>query len=418
MHAALCLALVVLLAGALPAQSPGDRSGPTPPTANRSEWGSISGIVRDADSGEPLAGISVVLDTAGAGAVHQRAILQPDSGGDYSGFTVTDSAGRFAFPQAPPGTRLISAHTPGDTSFRNSRKIELPPRGKVDGVALQIDRFRSVSGTVTDENGVPIAGAEVSLVNRVYYLGRLHAYVERQTSTDPEGYYEFGGLERTDYRLLAVTRGDQKRQAAVMSNVPIDQKRRRPAYALTYYPNSDTPEGATAFRLLSGENREGMDIRVRRTASYCVSGHVPADESGPRPSVMVEPVEPSHGMNHRSRNMMIAPGPTVGLDGQFRICGLAPGGYRFTAMSPGGLGKPPVLFAETDFILYDRDIDELPFAFANPVELSGRVVWAATPPSKPLRNPVHVSLEPIYRPPRFGEQRSASVAPSEGFRFQ
>ncbi|MCW5966629.1 MAG: hypothetical protein KIT83_21505, partial [Bryobacterales bacterium] len=100
---------------------------------------------------------------------------------------------------------------------------------------------------------------------------------------------------------------------------------------------------------------------------------------------------------------------------RFRFCVIAPGNYRLTAMIPASPGRMPYGAAELDFVIHDRDIAELPIEVAAPVELSGRIVWEANPPEKQMRNPVTVSLDPLYRPPWINERRTSSSVPVSEF---
>lgn len=60
----------------------------------------------------------------------------------------------------------------------------------------ETDATGSISGTVTDEQGVPLAGVEVTL-----YDSKSH-YTGAHTTTDSNGYYQFRYLKTDAYRIL------------------------------------------------------------------------------------------------------------------------------------------------------------------------------------------------------------------------
>ena len=60
----------------------------------------------------------------------------------------------------------------------------------------ETDATGSISGTVTDEQGVPLAGVEVTL-----YDSKSH-YIGAHTTTDSNGYYQFRYLKTDAYRIL------------------------------------------------------------------------------------------------------------------------------------------------------------------------------------------------------------------------
>ena len=47
---------------------------------------------------------------------------------------------------------------------------------------------------------------------------------------------------------------------------------RLPAVVPTYYPNSRTAEGAEPLTVRPGELREGIDIHLARSPSFCLEG--------------------------------------------------------------------------------------------------------------------------------------------------
>ena len=80
----------------------------------------------------------------------------------------------------------------------------------------------------------------------------------------------------------------------------------------TYYPSSPSIEGAEPVVLRPGEVREGMDIRMARSPSFCIDGMVEAG-GGPAPFEIREtsPANAASAPLDSGPPLVIEPGKTV-----------------------------------------------------------------------------------------------------------
>ena len=233
---------------------------PTPPPN-----GSISGVVRDAVSQEPVPNVTVatmVNATWSNGAVFQgRGARQVTS--------ITDAQGRYSLKDLPPSTYSVTAR---ERMISVSRMATLAP-----GQDLTLDFAEQVpgtiAGTVVDDNKEPMPEVDVFLVTKEYYLGATKYFLKGLVRTDNRGQYAIDRVNPgTPYLIMA-----QKRtlQLPAIAEDPADPKFRRQAFAPTFYPNSTAMDGGMPVTLRSRERREGVDIRVQRTPSFCVEGANP-----------------------------------------------------------------------------------------------------------------------------------------------
>ena len=66
----------------------------------------------------------------------------------------------------------------------------------------------------------------------------------------------------------------RNRISGPLSDAPLDPALRLPAFVPTYYPNAAAIDGAEMITLKPGEVRDGVDIRVLRSPSFCLDATV------------------------------------------------------------------------------------------------------------------------------------------------
>ncbi|MGE4619751.1 MAG: carboxypeptidase regulatory-like domain-containing protein [Planctomycetota bacterium] len=184
----------------------------------------VTGIVQD-DSGTPLPGAAVVLSLlqGGRGLSQVSQLEEQNSGTD----------GRFQFDGLLPGLYRFQANLNGYQSHRLDLTV-------IEGVAvpevvLVLSSGMSISGTIFDPLGKPVAGAQVAafkerveqeapLQKRLQVLLDLPEMQEENgiiATSDESGHYQLAGLEDLGYRLQVVASGfspSEKRYIAAGSS--------------------------------------------------------------------------------------------------------------------------------------------------------------------------------------------------------
>ena len=148
----------------------------------------IEGVVVD-DEGHPLA--EVVLEL--------QQYMDPEEDGESSphgvDFALSDEEGRFLLGAPAEGTFDLEARA-ADGRIRAQQSVRAPSTG----VQVVLPRKASVSGTLTDERGMPFPGASV----RLWPADRGEEYVEsKETTTDLLGRFSLWGLEPGRFVLEA-----------------------------------------------------------------------------------------------------------------------------------------------------------------------------------------------------------------------
>ncbi|WP_161570986.1 carboxypeptidase-like regulatory domain-containing protein [Granulicella sibirica] len=311
----------------------------------------MAGQQRKSDKGVPRYQITGVAVSAKDGSVIPRCHLAAQvAGGRSPGFggasiqTDADDQGRFALDVPSDGTWSVVASARGyrrqefdehDGFFtgvvltRTSPSYDLVFRVAPDGV---------IRGTVTDEAGEPVRGAQVRLFT-VHPEARAtdqSPLLSREFGqTDDLGQYEFAELAPGEYEVevqahpwYAVQRPSGPSAAADAPSDPsLDV-----VYPVTWYPGVDDDTAAEVLTMHSGEVRQA-DMRLRPLASahllIPIPNGVPTGRGGGRGQPVVSQVMPDGSLRN-----IFAPGQ-ASSSGMFDIGGLQPGTYQVSRV-PGG----------------------------------------------------------------------------------
>jgi hypothetical protein len=158
----------------------------------------ISGVVVDADTGQPLPGVVVHLGRTPRGPI------------GFQNRQVSDSRGRFVFVDQPAGEGFtLSGSKPGYLTPAappvptGVGSIALAQGQWIGDARLVMRRAGVIEGIVTDERGEPVAGVEIRTVALIDIAGRDQLASGPAAMTDDRGRYRLGGLLPGRY-LVAV----------------------------------------------------------------------------------------------------------------------------------------------------------------------------------------------------------------------
>lgn len=281
--------------------------------------GAISGTVRSAVSGQPLAG-AVVSISGGIGVALVR-------GNERQ---LTDAQGRFVFRNLPVSLAFtVRATRTGYIDAEFGQAAPLGPAGRIalaegqwfNRADVQMWKPGAISGRVVDEHGDAAGGVYVRVLAQEMIAGQLRLLAGGSAKTDDRGEYRISGLLPSRYLIVVPSV-----QSTVPYAMPLDQDAaqsqstaslerlimlsglgapaprvdagldldttnrlivgnymtpppangRTQTYPMTFYPNVTSAAGAVPIDLGPAEERRGVDVALRPVPAARVAGRVVA----------------------------------------------------------------------------------------------------------------------------------------------
>lgn len=344
----------------------------------------VEGRVLNGKTGGPLNKAQVVLYGEGPEATPAGAI--------------TDSSGRFVVQNVDPGTYRISVSRNGFARTEPNRSLPGQPSSvltltagqTVKNLTFRLQPAAVISGRVLDEDGEPLANAQVQALRYRYIRGKRQLAPAGNASTDDLGNFRLFGLVPGRYFVKAAYWDRGPAMAMMMANAATLSRRSQETaaevHAPLYFPGVLDPAQAEAIAVSDGEERRGVDFRMARTRAVSVKGRVtgPVSFSAQRvPMVMM--------LSRGSRFAADRPAYSrVKPDGTFDIRGVLPGQYSLTVMFEYEGGR---LTGRRDLDITDANVEGLEVALSPGADLSGSVRVENSPDTTPKLDSLRILLQ-------------------------
>ena len=191
--------------------------------------GTIEGVVRDAQTQLPVAGVEV--------------IAAPVDGDDIA-WTSTDGNGRYALRGVPAGPIVVKVYSESHVDART--RVEVAGPGLVTTANFALSPGATISGRITDaDTGLAIAGVRVKASN-IFDAPGAEGY------SDADGVYTVKGVAPGTYRIRARAQGR--------------------GYIQQYHDGEIYRDKATEVAVSGTEEVHGIDFVLKRGAT--ISGRV------------------------------------------------------------------------------------------------------------------------------------------------
>jgi hypothetical protein len=313
----LLLSLCALGGGTLRAQS---SSGDVRPSAtpNRTT-ASVQGRVAKDPGGEPVKKALIELIAE-----------NQNEGGDYT--TVTGGDGSFRMEGVVPGRYRLFVERTGYLEVEkhhtrsDGRVLALTSGQDMTDLLVRLQAAAVVDGRVTDEDGDPLADAQVAVLRQTFVAGRTHWQQAGAERTNDLGEYRIAGLAAGNYYVSVTPPPDFKSLIAAASNAPAEDTHANAAtaYATTYYPGTQDLRQASAVQLHAGDDFP-VNFSLAPSPSVVVRGSIANLGAGASALVMLQSKDFNLTLN----------GAEIRKDGSFEIRDVAPGAYTVVATVSG-----------------------------------------------------------------------------------
>ncbi len=353
--------------------------------AQQQKPGSVSGQVVSVN-GDPLRKAQVTLRST-----------TPNRGNSQAMATTTNASGGFAFENITPGSYILTAQRNGyvgQVGRSPNRRSGAPPAFQgisvaagqaVSGVTIKLTPHSVVTGKVVDEDGEPMYGAQIQIMEEKYFRGRRTLTPRSQGSVNDLGEYRIAGLQPGRYFVSVDPRGDMGPGAVRVRTQGEEVER---SFVTMYYPGVTDQRQATALELEPGQEARGVDIQLRKTATVHIRGQVVDEAGAPAANTSVMALNGEAPASAMGRSM----GP-VRPDGTFEISGVQPGSYMLMANRMTRDRGRAVAFQNVQ--VGSRDLDNVVLRMTTPAQVTG-VVRSEEPID--VKN-VRVTLDPMETMP-------------------
>lgn len=458
-------ALVILIAVALVAAWPSvfaQQSAPQRPSRPPTGNAFVAGRVIEDSTGRPIADATVSLTVARPslsgnlmfGQVAGTAVIQTDSQGRY--FFANLAAGSYSPRASRSGYAPPSAAAPRAVAVVDGQHI-------VD-LDIRLAKLATISGTLRDDAGDPVAATDVIAFRRSITNGRPTFQPARPVRSDDRGGYRIAGLAPGDYVVCACNRDPIPFDSQLLTSLAaeplkllslagraltqgadaaqLDQTLR--TFPPTFYPSSVTLTGATRVTVKSADEITAIDIALTAVPATRVSGVITGGVSPLNASQLrLVPLADSGegGALTQMTPMVVQP------DGRFDFANVAPGQYVLRVLHPvtdersgtpsgdalafagsAAAVQPPGAGSTLDHFVYAAQpiavgpdgVRDMAVTLRRGVDVPGRVSFdgTGTPPAPSAVASMMVLLQPIaqdFSKPAAGDR--ALVKGDGTFRF-
>jgi len=226
--------------------------------------GVVTGVVRRADSGQPIteARVAVVAEGQSIEQAMVRAI-------------VTDVNGRFTIRTIEPAAYTVVVQAEGyfgatgqaDAATRTTKSIQLAEGQQIDVGVVKLVAGSIISGRVAGPDGAPVAAATVEVLKASYIRGRLAFTPVKSAKANDLG----------EYRLYWLPPGAYYIRGMFRSNAEAALER----YGRVFFPGIPEEDAAPPVFVSSGSELSGIDVRVPIVPAkgFTISGQVIGDQA-------------------------------------------------------------------------------------------------------------------------------------------
>jgi hypothetical protein len=285
----------------------------------------VSGVVREAGTGMPVAGAQVSLGPVSLGEPRNA---------------TTDGEGRFVFAGLTSGNLRLTASRDGyfapaenvvcpqtgSTVLRSPTSslqraatacVSLAPRQRVDNVILTLIPGGTIRGRIVDPEGRPAVSATVQSVP-------LEGPGIAQTiQTDDRGEFRLYWVAPASYVVRATLRAPSTPPDPNRTPVP------------TYFPGAIDSDAALPVVVTPGSDRNAVDVSIRTATTQTISGRIQPTTPSQRVSASAFYLIPrvAAALDSPSPSPAVNASPNR-VQGEFEFRGVRPGGYDIVAVVP------------------------------------------------------------------------------------
>ncbi len=247
--------------------------------------------------------------------------------GNYTALSASD--GSFRIENIAPGSYRLFVERTGYQEIINhhhsqGRVIVLTAGQELKDFVIHLQAAAVIEGRVTDEDGDPMADAQVAAFRRTFVAGHTHWEQIGAERTNDLGEYRISALASGQYFVSATPPPDFKSLIETAGTKPqgaaLPEKPANYAYQTTYYPGTRERAQAAPIHLRPGDDFPA-NFSLAQAPSLTIKGSMTNLPPGASVSIMLQ---------SRDFNVVLN-GAEMRKDGSFEIRDVSPGAYTIVA---------------------------------------------------------------------------------------
>ena len=354
--AKLCL-LSLIVSGALAGQEAKSKKPENPPSKENC---SIAGLVVKLGSSEPLKKVEVYL----------QKVDDPESG--YSAHT--DATGHFAIRKIDPGRYYLRVERSGyvsqlygeNSSSGHGAVLALSAGHDIQDLLFRLAPGAVISGRITDEDGDPISGMQVSAMHHYFIQGKRTLETQGAAETNDLGEFRLFGLSKGRY-LIRAQIGSRWQRFLRATNADDSSSAAQTGYAPIYYPGTSDQSRAAVIDVAPGQEIPAIDFTLIPVRTFRVRGLV-------FDAFLGQPAKNCIVMLVRHDPNVLAWSARQGeaeCKGWFELSDVVPGPYNLIVMLSSS-GKQHSSHATVD--VDNTNVDDVRVNVGPGIDLTGRIL--------------------------------------------
>jgi hypothetical protein len=326
----------------------------------------VSGLVVRRDDSAPLKGATIQLSN--------------DEDRDHTIAAKTGADGRFELKNIPPGQYRLTVSRNGYYQTEYGQKkpgdpgatFSLRPGQRVTDLLFKLGRAGVITGHVYDDDGEPMAGAQVWALRTMYQNGHKEFAPQTNAQSNDLGEFRLYGLSPGRYYISA----EIPRWGHVVGEREFASEEKssgEKGYTKIYYPGATDPGRASVMVVKEGEEIPSLDFLMKEVSVYRIRGKLVSQI--PKVNVRSSWVQ-LLPRNQQPYWMVVSMDDRVKPDGSFEISEVSPGEYTVIAQL---YDEGKSYRAEQDIDVTSSDIDGLTLTIGPGTTIPGHILWDGPP---------------------------------------
>jgi 5-hydroxyisourate hydrolase-like protein (transthyretin family) len=205
--------------------------------------------------------------------------LKPEAGGTNLKAT-TDNEGKFTIENIDPGRYTLSGERQGfvTQNYGSGRAsgpgtpIDLKKAQVMKDIAFKITPQGIIAGHILDDDGEPVSGVSVQVLQYKYLLGKKRLMPAVTTLVMSNDLGEFRAPNLAPGRYFVAT--TPQKLTDIQSGTERSATKTDEGLIPTFYPNAADAASASPVNVGPGAEVRGIDLRLRKARVFRVSGKV------------------------------------------------------------------------------------------------------------------------------------------------